>query len=329
MNYTKIKKKSNPCIGVIAPANTMADMDPDLVDLAVQRFAGWGIKVKFGKHACKRDMHCTGTIEQRLEDWNWAVNDEEISIIMPIYGGYNSNHLLDGIDYDQFRDKSKLLIGFSDISALIAGIHTKAGMITAHGPSFAIFTDPNVFAETTDNFFQVIQGETEIVLRDPGFFADDDWFLKEGFGPREIEHGEFWKTYRKGTCEGMLVGGNLQTLLALAGTPYFPKMDGAIFFTEDVVKAPVLDRQFTQLRQMGIFDKISGLIIGKSPRTADVKSDALVHILDKHLGYYNFPVVYGFHCSHVDPIFTLPLGVSAEMRTDPEITLTITEKIYR
>ena len=117
--------------------------------------------------------------------------------------------------------------------------------------------------------------------------------------------------FRRGQAEGIIVGGNLGTLLLLVATEYMPDLDGKILFVEeDEDETPMtVDRLFTQLRHVGAFGRIAGLVIGRFPASVGFSDqDSLTMILDEALAGYDVPVLYDVDFGHGDPIFTFPIG---------------------
>lgn len=128
-----------------------------------------------------------------------------------------------------------------------------------------------------------------------------------------------------GRSEGTIVGGNIGTLLLLAGTKYWPSMRGKILFVEDdeAENPKTIDRFFTQLRHMGVYDQIKGLIIGRFPRCVGLtENDSLEMILQNALKGYRIPVIADFDMGHTDPLMTIPLGAKVSLdATKKRITL--------
>ncbi len=125
---------------------------------------------------------------------------------------------------------------------------------------------------------------------------------------------------REGVAGGRLVGGHLGTLLLLAGTEYWPDMDGAILFVEsDEEDGPPINilRQFRQLRHLRVFDEIEALLIGRIPGCVGLKGDlSLSLLIEEVLEDVEVPVVAGLDFGHTNPIMTLPVGVAAEIDTE-------------
>lgn len=303
---------------MIAPANTMADVSPALRQIGRRNLEALGYQVRIGANVDRRHFHTAGTLEERLADLRTALLDPEVLAVMPVFGGYNCNQLLPHLDYDLIRRSNKVFIGYSDVTALLLAVGKLAGVPAIHGPSFASLCDPNLFDYTRDGLAAVLSGN-EVRYRSPHSTADDAWYMKEGHGPRDMRPFDGWKVYRPGTAEGPIAGGNLETLCALAGTPYFPDLDGHLLFVEDTsgTSPGAFHRGLTQLGQMGVLERIRGLVIGKSPSGTRLDDPACLHaILDDVLrAAPPYPVLHDVSCSHVDPMMSIALFREASLDT--------------
>lgn len=249
--------------------------------------------------------------------------DPKIDGILFFWGGYQSHQLLEYLDYELIRRNPKPLIGFSDATALQVGIHNRTGLVCFSGPAVISFAKPEVPEFTWEHFEKVLMNpEVPLSVGTSTEFSDNRWYLAED--KKMVFHpSPGWKVYRKGRAEGRITGGNLGTMLLLAGTEYWRSLKGKILFVEDdEAESPqTMDRMFTQLRQMGVLDQIAGMVIGRFHSevkfTAD---DSLEMILDDALKGYRFPVITGVDFGHSDPLITIPLGVRCRITTaKPEI----------
>ncbi len=303
-------------ICVIAPANTMADIPSELLELGKKQLRSLGFKVVFGKNICNRYFHTAGTVDERVSDIIDAFTDPSIFCVMAVFGGYNTNQLLDRIDPTIITNSGKKVIGYSDFTAFLLAFQSFQNIDCFHGPGFASFCDPKFFDYTKEYFLKVINGEM-VKYTSPKFCADDLWYLKKKFGPREKYFFSGWKIYKEGVSEGSILGGNIETITRLVGTRFFPDFTDTILFLEDATgKSPgAFHRDLTQLRQIGIFSIIRGLIIGKFPKRSPLDSGKIVSaILDDVIERkYRYPILYDVNCSHVDPMMTIPLKKYAKL----------------
>lgn len=329
----KLRKiEKGDTISVIAPANSMSSMPRRLIQMGVRRLKALGYGVEFGRNTLNKGVHGVDHLENRLTDFHRALENPRTAGIMAVFGGYNSSSLLDQLDYRKVVSARKLIIGYSDITALLNGIHKKTGLKTLHGVSFANFCDPNMFEATIQSFLSILAGESGIELTAPPMSADDAWYLKNEFGPRDPYRHPGWIAVRQGHASGKMVGGNLETLLALAGTPYFPEFKDHLLLIENGEKTTPGEfvRQMTQLGQMGVLSSIRGLIVGQFPRSSCLsRSDIAKVIVDRMTRRFGYPCIINANFSHVDPIYSIPIGARTEIQaTSNKVIIRITESIY-
>src|SRR3546814_1009639 len=175
--------------------------------------------------------------------------DDSVRAVFAVRGGWGCARILPYLDYDLIRANPKLLIGFSDITALHMAFAARAGFATIHGPNAA-----SSWGELSWNSFRSLafEGKTP-VYRNPD--AADDRLVQQRWRTR---------TFRSGKAVGRLLGGNLTVLAALVGTPYLPDFDGAILFLEDVDEAEYrIDRMLTQLALSGVLRRVAGVVFGQ------------------------------------------------------------------
>jgi len=279
-------------VALVAPAGPIREGD---VERASTNLARFGFEAVVGAHVLDRMGYLAGADDDRLADLNWAIHDTHVDAVWCIRGGYGCTRLLDGLDYDAWRKSPKPLIGFSDITALHASIGERANLVTFHGPT------------ARGNLTPFAKGSLQRAL------------MMEGADP--CETGTTGVPVRRGLATGWLAGGNLAVLAALCGTPFMPKLDGAILVLEDVNEAIYrIDRLLIQLRSSGALDHIAGLGFGLF---TDVAIDPTIggerpldDVLAETAKALGVPAVSGLPLGHVDDQWTLPLGAQAELDAD-------------
>jgi muramoyltetrapeptide carboxypeptidase len=227
---------------------------------------------------------------QELED---AIDDPGVDAILAARGGYGAMRILSGIDPARVAARPRLLIGFSDVTAIHA-LWARAGVCSIHGTMAAAL------------------GRADSVTLDRWIAA------VEGAPPAPIEGLEVLAVGRSATAvEGPLLGGNLALLAAMIGTPLFPPLDGAVLFLEDNAEAPYrIDRMLTQLRLAGALDRVAGILAGAFTRCEPGPDGTRTRdVLAERLGSLGVPILSGVHAGHVDGSLELPLG--ATIRLDP------------
>jgi len=307
-------------IRVVAPASSMDALDKAAVARGVDNLARLGFNVEISPFASRRHGHASGTPEERADDLMTALTDQRVDCVMAAWGGWNSNDILDLLDYPAIRKNHKAFIGYSDITALNVAILGKAGLVSFQGPALVTWTHPHLMAWEVADFEKATMLDAPRTLEAAPTYIDEPYYWQHPEIPVQEAINPGWKTYRKGEAEGRLVGGHLGTLLALAGTDYWPDLNGRILLVEeDEEGGPTgnIAREFRQLEQMGAFGEINAMMIGRIPAVAGLKEgDSLETILDECLRGYDFPVVTGVDFGHTNPIATIPIGVEASLDAD-------------
>ena len=259
-----------------------------------------------GKNAYNRHGYLAGTDEQRLADLNGALQDTSIDAVWCIRGGYGTIRLLDRVDYDGLARRPKVVIGFSDITALLNAITRCTGVVTFHGPvaraAMPPFSRRQFEAVLTSN---AAAGPLECLPLPAEVLVPQDNRIA---------------TLSGGIAQGPLAGGNLTLLHCLVGTPYFPDLDGAILFLEDVDEHLYrVDRILAHLRLVGAFRHLAGVAVGRFTRLERANGDGAFgfdEILATYFGPLGIPIAYGFPIGHIDAQWTVPLGVAARLNAD-------------
>jgi len=299
--------KKGDTIGLITPASPLFEAHRTLLE-AKHNIESLGFKVKSGRNIFKKRGYLAGSISERVADIHEMFTNPDIKAIMTIRGGYGSAQLLPHLDYDLIRKNPKILVGYSDITSLLAGIHRKTGLVTYHGPvAVSTFTD-----YTKEHFYRVLTQNKALGLIDTESFSE---------GSRSINH--VW-SLRGGVTKGRLMGGNVTLMQALIGTPYDFDGDGAILFFEEVGEEPYdLDRILHQMKQAGKFDNCKGVFFDRldstkpsSYRPAFNSSLSVEEVITDVFSDFNFPVCVGFSIGHIKDKPTLPLGIMARLDAD-------------
>lgn len=280
-------------VALVAPSGPIRDGDVERATANVTRL---GLQPVLGAHLHDRMGYLAGRDEDRLADLNWAIHDRTIDAVWCIRGGYGCTRLLHGLDYDAWTRTPKALIGFSDVSALHAAIGERANLVTFHGPT------------ARGNLTPFARRSLQRAL------------MMEGADPLETATANA-AVLRPGVVVGRLAGGNLAVLAALCGTPFMPKLDGAILVLEDVNESVYrIDRMLVQLRSSGALGGIAGIGFGQFTEMAiDASAGGerpLADVFAETAESLKVPCVSGLPVGHVDDQWTLPLGAIAELDAD-------------
>ena len=216
--------------------------------------------------------------------------------------------MLPYLDFDVIRRNPKVVLGYSDITALLLGIHAKTGLVTFHGPNGMGRWD-----EFSVDYFRriLMQGEA-VTFENPRKLSDRNALT-------QTEHRT--QTITGGKARGRLLGGNLTVLTTVIGSPYLPQWDGAIFFCEDVGEGNYrVDRMFTQLKLAGVLSKIKGFIFGTcsecSPGDDNFGALTFEEIYADHIKPLGVPAWSGAMIGHAMPQWTLAEGIEVEVDAD-------------
>ncbi len=291
-------------IGLVTPASPLFEAHQILIE-ASEKMKALGFKVKPGKNIFKKWGYLAGTIEERIADLHDMFADDQVKAIIAVRGGYGSAQLLPHLDYQLISAHPKILVGYSDITSLIVGIHERTGLVTFHGP-VAVST----FTDYTKKYFLNTLGSTTAV----GEIADAPY-------DENLQTSNRVWTYRPGVVSGHLMGGNMTLLQATIGTPHEFDSDGAILFFEDIGEEPYdLDRMLTHFKQAGKFDKCRGVFFDRMPdvKPADYKPAynstlSVEDVIDEIFKDFDFPVCLGLSIGHIKNKPTLPLGIRARL----------------
>lgn len=293
--------RAGDTVGLVEPAGfTDDEFDLQLVKEAV---SAMGLAPKAAPHLMGRYGYLAGKDEARAADINAMYADDGVKAVFAVRGGWGCARILPHLDFDVIRANPKLLIGFSDITALHLAFAARAGFTTIHGPNAA-----SSWGQLSWNSFRglAFDGETP-VYRNP--VATDD---------RLVQRSGRTRTFRPGKATGRLLGGNLTVLSALMGTPWLPDFDGAILFLEDVDEAEYrIDRMLTQLRLAGVLGRVAGVVFGQctSCRASGPSYGGftLSEVLKQHLEPLGVPAFEGALIGHIPNQFSIPVGVRAEI----------------
>jgi muramoyltetrapeptide carboxypeptidase len=291
-------------IALVAPAGPLLERD-DLTRAAELCRALDYVPI-VGVNAGRRHGYMAGTDEERLADLNGALQDPSIDAIWCIRGGFGSTRILDQIDFESLARHPRPLIGFSDITAVLNAAVARAGVVTFHGP----VARASMPAFTRWHFERVLT------------CAEPAGRLRRLPVPADvlIPRDDRIVALSGGVAEGPLAGGNLTLLQCLIGTPFFPDLDGAILFLEDVGEDLYrVDRVLAHLRLAGALDRLAGVVVGRFTELQRRSADGAMgfdEVLDTYLRPLGIPVGYGYPVGHIDDQWTLPLGVRARFDAD-------------
>ncbi|NTW29870.1 MAG: LD-carboxypeptidase [Candidatus Moranbacteria bacterium] len=325
---TPSKLKQGDGIRVIAPAQSLAILSDDAVSRACKRLEGLGFRVSFSEHAKESDLFLSSSVESRLADLHEAFRDPDAKGILTVIGGFNTNQLLDSLDYGLIREHPKVLCGYSDITALGNAITAKTGLVTYSGPHFSTFGIRDGFDYDLEYFRRCLMEGGAFTVEPSKWWSDDAWYLDQD--SRKFIDNDGYVVLQPGRAEGRIVGGNLCTLNLLHGTDYMPDLTDAILFLEDdgmagEDSAVEFDRNLQSLIHQSGFDGVRGIVIGRFQKASRMTTEKLRYIVGTKKELQNIPVIADADFGHTDPLITFPIGGTARLDAGETVALTILE----
>lgn len=315
-------------VRVIAPARSASDIDEAVLRRAKVSLEAFGLKVTFSKNAFSRNQRGCPTDDEKIEDLHEAFTDNNVKCILAAIGGFNSNQLLNKIDWQIIKNNPKIFAGFSDITVPNHSILAKTGLITYMTPNFYCFG-----LSSGDNYslkyFQkcLFAGQpSEFTVEPSPVFYDFPWNYDEKSHREEVANsGPI--IVQKGRASGRLLGGNMCSLNLLNGTEYFPQIAGDIVLClEDDSYDSIFEtfeRNFQALVQQPYFRQVRAILIGRFQRESRATEDIIGDIiLSKNIDP-NIPIITNLDFGHTDPKFTYPVGGWCEVVADDDIRVVI------
>ena len=324
MKAKRISEKAG--IGIFSSSSPISATVPERYFRGAKYLEEKGFRIIHGALCGKRDFYRAGSIAERAEEFNALLYDERVDILMASIGGFNTNSILPYIDYEYIKKHPKIIIGYSDTTALLLAIYAKTGLVTFYGPavasSFGEF--PPLVDRTYREFEAVVGGACPYEYVMPASWTDEFINWREQDRAKE-EYANKWITLSGGVCRGRLVGGNLNTIGGIFGTEYMPEIrEGDILLIEDSLKdAMTVERSFSLMKLAGVFDRVGGIILGKHEKFNDNGTGrAPYDVLMEVIGKTDIPILAEFDCCHTHPMFTLPIGCEVVLAaTDKRVIL--------
>lgn len=299
MHYTQpLFLKKGDKIAIVAPARkvTHEEMQP-----AIEMLTNWGLEVVLGENLFNEQNQFSGTDEERTADLQTMLDDASVKAIISARGGYGTLRIIDKLNFTQFKQYPKWVIGYSDITVLHSHIHT-LGIATLHATMPINFTKNTEAAES---------------LR-KALFGENIFYETPVHPLNRYVSGS--------TVDGEIVGGNLSLLYAITGSASDIDTKNKILFMEDLDEYLYhIDRMMLNLKRAGKLSHLKALIVGGM---TDMKDNAVPFgktaeeiILDA-VKEYGYPVIFGFPAGHMDRNLALYFGKRATLSLSDTIVLT-------
>jgi muramoyltetrapeptide carboxypeptidase len=281
-------------VALITPAFAASE---DKIKQSKQRLEATGLKVIDLTKNDQGDGYFAASAAEIVHTLHQAFKEEKIKGIFTVRGGYGCARLLPLLNWNLIAANPKVVIGFSDLTALLIAIHQQTGLVTFHGPSAAI-TWPDITHHSLQEILFLGNSSQYRFLTD----KSENNILKEG------------------KAQGELIGGNLSVLSSLIGSNYLPQdWSNKILFLEDVHEDVYrIDRMLMQLKLANILGQIKGLIFGRfndcPERTPN--SFTLLEVQQRYAQDLAIPVLVNMTFGHQPEMYTFPIGAEVQLDTD-------------
>jgi muramoyltetrapeptide carboxypeptidase len=287
--------KKGDTVAIVAPAKTI---EKEYIDYAVDFFEKNGYKVLIGKNCLAQHHYFAGTDEQRLADFQEALDNPDVKAIICARGGYGCVRIVDEIQWASLLNNPKWIVGFSDVTVFHQRINI-LGLPSIHGTMPLNFKENS--PESLSTLLQHLEGNHQAVT-----IASH---------PMNIS----------GIAEGNLIGGNLSILYSLLGTDDEVDFQDTILFIEDLAEQLYhLDRMFFAFKKAGVLGQINGLIVGGM---TDMKDTAIPfgksweEIIIEHIKPYNIPLVFDFPAGHINDNRALVFGEKVRLEVSEQVNI--------
>jgi muramoyltetrapeptide carboxypeptidase len=320
-NIKPPKLHANDVVAIISPSSTIANRK-DVVEKARKNFEQYtGLKTILAPNAMAQHYYSGGTVQKRLDDFHWALQNQKVKAIIFSVGGDTAVELVDKLDYELIKQNPKIIAGISDGTTLLNPIYAKTGLITFVGLELLDFANNDMTYEVEQIKKAWFEGSIGNIQPNP------NWKDFEG-NPTSYKG---WQTIRKGTAQGKLVGGNHTSFAQLLNTGYAPELTGNILVTEHYNQSKKqVHRALADLRLLGAFDKISALIMGYCLGSDNLDEAGnnrdMVDLVQEATESYNFPIMWMGEIGHRVENIMLPIGASASLDAT-NLKFKITERV--
>ena len=281
--------KNNNKIALVVCSNGKNIEDKDRIKKLEDILVEMGLVPVFTKYIYKDKFGRAAKAEVRAEELMSFYKNKEIKAIFDISGGDIANEVLDYLDYDVIKRNYKPFFGYSDLTTVLNALASKTNEINYLYQILNILESDKI----RENF--------------------EDTFLKNNQTLFDVN----WKFFQGNSIEGRVVGGNIRCFLKLTGTKYFPEAENKVLFIEGLgTSIEGLVTHLAQLKQIGVFDKISGLLIGTFTKIEKEISEEELFELVKDYIPEHLPVVKTSEVGHAKDSKVLKIGEMMNIKNE-------------
>jgi muramoyltetrapeptide carboxypeptidase len=294
-----IKPKALPkngTIGIVSPSSPMRD--PSKLHAGIAYLESLGYRVELAPHVGKADAYLAGSDEDRAADLQAMFANPKIDAIFCTRGGYGAMRFLSLLDYKRIARTPKILVGFSDVTALNAALCQRSRLLSFSGAMVGVDM-PAFDTESEEQFWRIITSKKKIGI---------------------VRQSLQTQCLRPGVASGALVCGNLSILAALQGSRYAPLTKGTLLLCEDIGEESYrIDRLLCQMELSGALAASTAVLFGQF--TMDAKRESatatrpVLEVLQEYADRAAKPAVANIMYGHTAKKLTLPFGLTMQINT--------------
>lgn len=289
-------------VGVYSPSGPFSDTESKIkqYERGLNRLRGHGFDVQESSHCRSSWFHMSAPAKDRASDLHALANDRSVSLILPSIGGHVAAQMFEHLDFDALGASGTAIFGFSDNSTIPFIISALTGAVTFHSLCDVTFG----FGRFEDGGYDRTESNWLDVVRHQRF---------------DLGGSRSWRALADGCEEGTVLGGNLRSLLTVAGTRWWPDWKDVVLFWEAGNSLHTVQQDLTQLSNGGVFDDLAGMVIGRASLLTEdfYRSDQIMpldlFLLDVLGLRGRFPIVVEADIGHDIENVTIPLGVRTRL----------------
>ncbi|EPD49777.1 hypothetical protein HMPREF1210_03224 [Paenisporosarcina sp. HGH0030] len=325
-------------IGFTAPSSGVEEELHHLIHQSQKQFENRGFNIEIGETVWTQHKAASATKEKRAKELNAMLQNKDIHAIIPPWGGEILQEILPLIEWEQAQ--SKWILGYSDTSTLLFALTLKTGIATAHGTNF-VDVRSDEWDPTTSRFLDVLSAEEGAIIHQASSLNyQSEWSHDRQPKPYvfNLDTETKWETVynRPVEMKGRLLGGCMDTIRHLIGTPYgdvktfqqtYLANEPIVWFLENCdMSATDFHRTLVQMQQTGWFDYASGIVFGRTPAGQEVGGFTTLDAMERLAESTNLPIIYNADIGHVPPQMTFVNGAYAVIKASDgkgEVTMTL------
>ena len=321
--------KSGSVIGVTAPSSGVTPAFEPRLNLVLQHLKQRGYEAIEGQCLRKDFKSVSATALERAHDLEKLWQNPRVAAIVPPWGGELLINVLPHLNFNELAKTPKWILGYSDTSTLLFAITVTTGISTAHGLNLmdAVINQNDSLSAQTYKILSLKKGDTVTQYSSEHYQKHFKDFAKEVGVTFDLTEKTEWKSLRSENeieFSGRIIGGCIDTLRNLIGTPYGDlnrfaaklKDSGLILYLENSGSTPAeVCRALWHMKLAGWFDSLNGIVFGRSSGPDATRDDAFSQLdaLKDVFADRAFPVIFDADIGHKPPKLTILNGSMAKV----------------